>query len=102
MKASHLRENILSEKEARKRGFKVSSSINYHDLGTDLYVDVIDRLDEVTEACRGTKNAENSARRENYFILVFSLTDKMETLLLCRYTPTKRVCIIECMMTSTK
>ena len=76
MKASHLRENILSESEAKKRGFKVSSSINYHDLGIDLFVDVIDRLDEVTEAYRGTKNAQDPTRRENCFILVSPLSDK--------------------------
>ena len=76
MNASHIRENILTEEEARKLGLKVNPNINYHGLGKTLFLDVIAGLDDVTEAYRGTKNAENSERRENYFILISKYTDK--------------------------
>ena len=76
MKASHIRENIFTEEEAKKKGFKVNKNINYHGLGEELFYKVIDGLDEVKEAYRGTKNAENSERRENYFLLISQYTDK--------------------------
>ena len=76
MKASHLRENIFTEAEAQQNGFKVSPNINYHGLGAELFLKVIDGLDNVTEAYRGTAKAERSERRENYFLLVSQYTDK--------------------------
>lgn len=75
MKASHIRENILSEKEAKKLGLKVNALSHYHALGEKLFINVIDDLENVTEAYRGTKNAENSERRENYFILISTHKD---------------------------
>lgn len=76
MNASHLRENIFTEAEAKKIGLRVHKSINYHGLGEDLFLTVIDDLDNVTEAYRGTKNAEKSERREKYFLLISQHTDK--------------------------
>lgn len=76
MNASHLRENILTEDEARKLGLRVNPNINYHGLGEDLFLTVIDELDDVTEAYRGTRNAEKSERRENYFLLISQHKDK--------------------------
>ena len=76
MNASHLRENIFTEVQAKKYGFRISSDINYHGLGTELFLKVIDGLDDVTEAYRGTAKAEKSERRENYFLLVSQYTDK--------------------------
>ncbi len=76
MKASHIRENIFTEEEAKKKGLKVNQYINYHGLGEDLFFKVIDGLDEVKEAYRGTKNADKPERRENYFLLVSQYTDK--------------------------
>lgn len=76
MKASHIRENIFTEEEAKNNGFKVNPNINYHGLGEDLFLKVIDGLDDVKEAYRGTKNADNPARRENYFLLISQYTDK--------------------------
>ncbi len=75
MKTSHIRENIFTEEEAKNRGLKVNKNINYHGLGDVLFFKVIDGLDSVTEAYRGTKNAENSERREKYFLLVSQYTD---------------------------
>lgn len=75
MVASHIRENILTEEEAKKLGLKVNSGINYHGLGKDLFLKVINGLDGVTEAYRGTKNAEKSERRENYFLLISQYED---------------------------
>lgn len=75
MKTSHIRENIFTEEEAKNRGLKVNKNINYHGLGDALFFKVIDGLDGVTEAYRGTKNAENSERREKYFLLVSQYTD---------------------------
>lgn len=75
MKPSHIRENILSEKEAKAKGLRVDGNINYHGLGKDLFLNVINDLDKVTEAYRGTKNADNSVRGENYFLLISKHTD---------------------------
>ena len=70
MVASHVRENILTEKEAKALGLTVNIHKHYHGLGKTLFLNVIDSLDNVTEAYRGTKNAEKSERRENYFLLI--------------------------------
>ena len=76
MNASHIRENIFTEAEAESKGFRVSPNINYHGLGEDLFLKVIDDLDNVREAYRGTKNADDPDRRENYFLLISQQTDK--------------------------
>ena len=76
MKASHIRENVFSEDEARSKGYIIDEGTNYHGLGDELFLNVIDRLDDVTEAYRGTKNAENPERRENYFLLISKIKDK--------------------------
>lgn len=75
MQASHIRENILTLQEALALGLPTGPQINYHGLGKQLYLNVIDQLDNVTEAYRGTKNAANPERRENYFLLVSTLKD---------------------------
>ena len=76
MKSSHIRENVFTEAEAKKLGLKVNKNINYHGLGETLFLDIIDDLDNVTEAYRGTKIAEDPERRENYFLLISTKTDK--------------------------
>ena len=75
MKASHIRENVFTEAEARQRGLKVDKNINYHGLGKDLFLKIIDGLDDVQYAYRGTKNADNPSRRENYFLLISQYKD---------------------------
>ena len=70
MKASHIRENILTEDEARALGFKVDEHTHYHGLGKELFLKIIDELDSVTLAYRGTDKADNPSRRENYFLLL--------------------------------
>lgn len=67
--------SIFSEDEAKQQGLKVNKNINYHGLGENLFLDVIDGLDDVTEAYRGTKVADNSSRRENYFLLISKFSD---------------------------
>ena len=76
MKASHIRENVFSEEEARKLGLPVNGSINYHGLGEEFFLKIIDGLDNVKEAYRGTKNADDSSRRENYFLLISEFVDE--------------------------
>lgn len=75
MKASHIRENVFTEDEARQRGLKVDKNINYHGLGKNLFLKIIDGLDDVQYAYRGTKNADNPSRRENYFLLISQYKD---------------------------
>jgi len=75
MVASHIRENILTETEAKKLGLSTGSDKYFHGLGKKLFLKVIDGLDNVTEAYRGTKNAENNNRRENYFLLISQYKD---------------------------
>lgn len=76
MNASHIRENVFSEDEARKLGLKVDEHTHYHGLGEKFFLQIIDGLDNVKEAYRGTKNAADTARRENYFLLVSEFKDK--------------------------
>ncbi len=75
MKPSHVRENIFSEQEAISKGYKVGGGINYHGLGKPKFIEVIDDLDNITEAYRGTKNADNPQRREKYFLLISKIKD---------------------------
>ena len=75
MKATHIRENILTREEAKNNGFTVRTNVNYHGLGKELFLKVINDLDNVKEAYRGTPNADNSTRRENYFLLISQYKD---------------------------
>lgn len=75
IKSSHARENILTEEAAEEIGLSVRSDTHFHGLGKDLFLKVIDGLDGVTRAYRGTKNAEKSERRENYFLLISQYND---------------------------
>lgn len=75
MKATHIRENIFTEEEARQKGLKTGKDVHYHGLGEDLFLQVIDGLNDVTVAYRGTKNATMPNRRENYFLLVSQIKD---------------------------
>lgn len=75
MKASHIRENIYTEAEAKRLGLKVNKYINYHGLGKELFLKIIGGLDDVTLAYRGTKNASDPARHENYFLLISQYKD---------------------------
>lgn len=74
-KAGHLRENILTEAEAKAMGLEIRDDIHYHGFGEELYKEVINDLDNVTLAYRGTKNADIPSRRENYFLLVSNKKD---------------------------
>ena len=76
MNASHIRENVFTEDEARKLGLRVDKHTHYHGLGEDFFLQIIDGLDHVKEAYRGTKNASDPSRRENYFLLVSEFKDK--------------------------
>jgi len=76
MKASHLRENIFTKQEAAANGLRVNAGINYHGLGKSLFMQVIDSLDNPQRVYRGTKNADNSSRGENYFLIISTVKDK--------------------------
>lgn len=75
MKASHIRENILTKQEAAALGIDTSERIHYHGLGEDLFKKVIDGLDDITVAYRGTPKASDPSRRENSFLLLSSVKD---------------------------
>lgn len=76
MRATHLRENILTREQAKAKGLPTNPGINYHGLGEPLFLDVIADLDNVKEAYRGTQKSPNSDRRENYFLLI---SEKIDT-----------------------
>lgn len=73
MKASHIRENVFTEEEAKNLGLHVDEHTHYHGLGEKFFLEIIDGLDNITEAYRGTKFAKKPERRENYFLLVSKL-----------------------------
>lgn len=75
MKASHIRENVFTEEEANNLGLRVDEHTHYHGLGEKFFLEIIDGLDNITEAYRGTKFAKKPERRENYFLLVSKLKD---------------------------
>ena len=75
MKASHIRENVFTEQEARANGLKVDGHTHYHGLGKELFLNIIAGLDDVSLAYRGTRNASDSGRRENYFLLISQYKD---------------------------
>ena len=76
MKASHIRENVFTEEEAKQHGLRVDKHTHYHGLGDAFFLKVIDGLDNVKLAYRGTKNAIDSSRRENYFLLISEFKDE--------------------------
>lgn len=76
MKVSHIRENVFTEVEAGKLGLRVDAHTHYHGLGEEFFLKVIDGLDDVDLAYRGTKNAQDTSRRENYFLLISKINDK--------------------------
>ena len=57
-------------------GLRTGKGINYHGLGEKFFLKIIDVLDSVKEAYRGTKNASKQERSENYFLLISTFTDK--------------------------
>jgi hypothetical protein len=76
MKPSHILENILTTEEAKRRDLEIDpEKIHYHGLGKTRFLNIIRGLDNVNQAYRGTKNAANSSRRENYFLLISTLKD---------------------------
>ena len=75
MRATHLRENILTEAEAKKMGLPVNEHKHYHGLGGALFLKVISGLDDVKEAYRGTEKSHDSSRGRNYFLLISEQTD---------------------------
>lgn len=75
MRATHLRENILTEAKAKKMGLPVNEHTHYHGLGDTLFLKVISGLDDVKEAYRGTEKSRDSSRGRNYFLLISEQTD---------------------------
>lgn len=57
MKASHIRENILTESEMKSRGFAVDKHTHYHGLGKELSltlsgISMMLRLHTVEQKCQ--------------------------------------------------
>ena len=76
MKPSHILVNVLTTEEAKRRGLEIDpEKIHYHGLGKTRFLNIIRGLDNVNQAYRGTKNAADSSRRENYFLLISTLKD---------------------------
>lgn len=75
MKASHIRENILTKQEAAKLGLDTGKGINYHGLGEEVFKKVIDSLDNISVGYRGTPKANDPSRRENSFLLISTVKD---------------------------
>lgn len=75
MKASHIRENILTKQEAAKLGLDTGKGINYHGLGEEVFKKVIDSLDDISVGYRGTPKANDPSRRENSFLLISTVKD---------------------------
>lgn len=75
MNASHIRENVFTADEARALGLKVNDDTHYHGIGEENFLKMIDSLDNVKEAYRGTKYADMPSRREKYFLLVTEFKD---------------------------
>ena len=75
MNASHVRENILTEAEAQKKGLKINKHTHYHGLGKTLFMQAIDGLDNPIAVYRGTENAEDLDRRKNYFVILTKVKD---------------------------
>ena len=65
-------EQLIYEAKERALGLPIGGLNHYHGLGEELFKAVINDLDDVTLAYRGTKNADDPARRENYFLLISS------------------------------
>lgn len=75
MKASHIRENILTKQEAAKLGLDTGKGINYHGLGEEVFKKVIDSLDDISVGYRGKPKANDPSRRENSFLLISTVKD---------------------------
>lgn len=75
MKASHIRENILTKQEAAKLGLNTGKGINYHGLGEEVFKKVINSLDDISVGYRGTPKANDPSRRENSFLLISTVKD---------------------------
>lgn len=75
MNASHIRSNILTDDEAKSMGLNPKNE-HYHGLGEEIFFKVIEDLDNIDLAYRGTKKANDSSRRENYFLLISKVKDK--------------------------
>lgn len=65
---AHIRKNILTEQQARNLGLQVNAKDHYHGLGKDLYVSVIDSLDNPRVIF---KNKNNS----NEFLILTMVKD---------------------------
>lgn len=65
-RVSHVRENILSEQQARKLGFSIKGK-HYHGLGVKTYLNIIDSMDNPIAVYQYTAKGNYD---ENNFIVV--------------------------------
>ena len=58
MNASHIRSVIYNLDEAVELGLPINKETNYHGLGKERFIEVLEDLDNTNLAYRGTKNAK--------------------------------------------
>ncbi|MEG1754160.1 MAG: hypothetical protein RR234_09630, partial [Christensenella sp.] len=58
-----------------KLGKRFACALSWHGLGKDLFMRVIDSLDNPIAVYRGTETASDTSRRSNYFLIITALTD---------------------------
>ena len=75
MNAAHIRENILSEAEARAQGMPVGENINYHALGKELFLKAVDAMDGPIEVFQWRKNPYNHYGPNDYLVIT-QVTDQ--------------------------
>ena len=72
MTSTHLLENILTEKKAKKKGFKVSKKTHYHGLGKEKFINAIIQLDNPSAIYRWKDNNESN----NFIVLTELITNE--------------------------
>lgn len=73
MTSTHLLENILTEKKAKEKGFKVNKKTHYHGLGKEKFIDAIIQLDNPSAIYRWKSNNESNNYGSNDFIVLTEL-----------------------------
>ena len=69
MNAAHIRENILSEAEARAQGLPIRKEIHYHGLGKNLFLKAVDAMDGPVEVFQWKKNPYNNYGPNDYLVI---------------------------------
>lgn len=77
MTSSHILENILTEREAKNKGFKVNKKTHYHELGKKVFIDAIKQLDNPSAIYRWKdNNISNNYGSNDYIVLTELITNE--------------------------